>query len=250
MNNYLLHLQTYLIIKRKRIANALSFHKTNAYIPFVILSEPRSGSTLLHTYLNYHPNIQSYGEVLRENLEVKKVTVKDPLLSFVFKPHARKLKAIGLKLFYYYHDSPIYATCFQQIIQNTNVKIIHLIREDVLALYVSLKMAQHTSRWSSVKSSGKNYHQLNVNISDFRKFLQTYLQRQQDFKILFQHHKILSITYEDMVNNPDSVLKNVQEFLGVIPRPLFSLLKKQNLKPIQSLVTNYKEVKSMINENL
>lgn len=250
MNNYLLHLRTYLIIKRKRIANALSFHKTNDYIPFVILSEPRSGSTLLHTYLNYHPHIQSYGEVLRENLEVKKMNVIDPLQSFVFKPHPTKLKAIGLKLFYYYYDSPIYTNCFKQTIQNTNIKIIHLIRTDVLALYVSLKMAQHTNRWSSVTSSGKHHHQLNVNIGDFRKFLQTYLQHQQDFKILFQYHNLLIITYEDMVNNPDSVLKNVQEFLGVIPRPLFSMLKKQNLKPIQSFVINYEEVKSMINENL
>lgn len=51
MYNYLLHLRTYLIIKRKQLSNAVSRQKGRGYTPFAILCEPRTGSTLLHTYL-------------------------------------------------------------------------------------------------------------------------------------------------------------------------------------------------------
>jgi LPS sulfotransferase NodH len=249
MYNYYLHLHTYLIIRRKQILNVLSFKKSTDYVRFAILCEPRSGSTLLHTYLNFHPCIKSYGEVLREKRERSNLKVPDPIKSFVFKPHASHLKAIGLKLFYSYHNHPAYGYAFGQVVNDPDVKIIHLIRRNVLGLYVSLKIAQRTNLWSSITTSG-SFQQIKVDADDFREFARAYLQQQRDLAKLLQNHHVLNVCYEDLIKDTDYVLKTVQEFLGVHPRNLLSLLKKQNPRPIESLVINYQDVKLIADQVL
>src|SRR5687767_1263907 len=108
MYNYFLHIRTALIIKKKKWLNALSSKKNKEFSAFIILCEPRSGSTLLHTFLNYHPHIMSYGELLRENLEARKI-LHTPESLVLLKPHSSRLKAIGLKIFYEYTDDDRYS---------------------------------------------------------------------------------------------------------------------------------------------
>src|SRR5688572_9500988 len=105
MYNYYLHLRTYLIIKKKELLNYVR-SKGHHYTSFVILCEPRTGSTLLHTFLNFHPNIRSYGEILRELVEKNNNLNLNVLNANIFKPHAKHLQAVGLKLFYFYFDHP------------------------------------------------------------------------------------------------------------------------------------------------
>ena len=249
MYHYYLHIRTYLILKKKQLLNALSFAKNTTYIPFVILCEPRSGSTLLHTYLNFHPQIQSYGEILRETWEVKKDAHADPLENSIRKPHAPKIKAVGLKLFYFYYEHALYAGAFQEILKNHDIKIIHLIRKDILKLYISLQRAEKTNVWSSTKAPVREaVEKITINIEDFRYFATTYVQRQKTFQNLFQNHPIHNITYEDLSSNPDDVLKGVQKFLGVSIKKLQSLLQKQNAENMEGLLINYEEAKAVENE--
>jgi LPS sulfotransferase NodH len=215
----------------------------------VILSAPRSGSTLLHTYLNFHSHIKSYGEVLREyfegnNSEKNSVNIVERL---VFKPHSTNCKAVGLKIFYeYYKQHPYYAACFQEVLIKKDVKIIHLIRKDILKLYVSLKIAEKTNVWSTGKSSTQhNADQITIDLTDYLQFRAEYQQHQQLFTSLFQDHAVLEISYEDLAQHPDVVLKNVQQFLGVKPQQLKTLLKKQNQDNVKTHVTNYDEVQKL-----
>lgn len=250
MYYYFLYLRTYLIIKRKQLLDAVSLARKNSYTPFVILSEPRSGSTLLHTYLNSHTQIKSYGEVLRENLEERPDrTIKDPLSKLAFKPHTPALKAIGLKLFYEYYEHPLYAESFKNVIDRKDIKIIHLIRRDPLKVYTSLKIAQKTNVWSTLKSADANRIQkIQIDCEDYTSFLKSYLKHQQLFSAMFTDHPLLEIAYEDLAKNPGQTLYTVQEFLGVKPKKLFSLLKKQNPDSLQSLVVNYGEAVTLTHE--
>jgi LPS sulfotransferase NodH len=247
MYNYFLHLRTSLIIKRKEILNRI-LPGSRHYTSFAILCEPRTGSTLLHTYLNFHPNIKSYGELIRE--QVEKNHDSDPALlpTKVFRAHGRHLQAIGLKLFYFYYDHPAYSNTFKEIVEQKDIKIIHLVRKDIFRLYVSLKLAQKTNIWSSSNghSNKKNKPKIFIKTDAFEIFAKTYVQRQHYFKMLFKSHEVLFISYEDLTTNPPAVLEQVQKFLGVKPKHLLSLLKKQNIDALESVVINYDEIRKTI----
>lgn len=249
MHYYFQYLRTYLIIKRKQLLNAISLSKSKNYTPFVILSEPRSGSTMLHTYLNSHTEIKSYGEVLRENIEANAIaTETTPYIeSLAFKPHTKALKAIGLKLFYEYFEDPRYSSSFNYVINRKDVKIIYLIRRDILKVYVSLKIAQKTNVWSSVKSAGNEPRpKITIDRNDYIQFREEHLRHRRLFVTLLKDHPLLEVAYEDLVQNPQPVLKSVQQFLGVKPKALFTLLKQQNPGSVESLITNYDEVKDIV----
>lgn len=249
MHYYFQYLRTYLIIKRKQLLNAISFSKSQNYTPFVILSEPRSGSTLLHTYLNSHTQIKSYGEVLRENIEANDISKETTpyIESLAFKPHTQALKAIGLKLFYEYYEDPRYCESFNYVLKRNDVKILYLIRRDILKIYVSLKIAQKTNEWSSVKSASYEPRtRITIDRNDYIQFREEHLRHRRLFLMLLKDHPLLEIAYEDLVHNPQPVLNSIQQFLGVKPKVLFTLLKQQNPGSVASLITNYDEVKDIV----
>ncbi len=193
--------------------------------------------------------------MLRERIEHSNTTFPNLLEASIFTPHSKWLKAIGLKLFYAYYNHKVYGEYFDQIIKDQHIKVIHLTRKDILELYVSLKIAERTNLWSSVKiSSQKSTPQLHVDCLDFKQFALTYIKQQKEFKRLFKGHEILTIQYEDLHKNPDVVLQHVQEFLGVVQKKLFSLLQKQNTQDVRLLISNYEEVHLIVwqiqNENM
>jgi LPS sulfotransferase NodH len=250
MYNYLLHLQTYLVIKQKQLANFFSFRKKENYVPFVILSEPRTGSTLLHTYLNFHSNVISYGEVLREKVKEDISIARKPLRKFVFKPHASQIKAVGLKLFYSYHLKPPFQVAFQEVIDRADVRIIHLIRKDVLQQYVSLQIARETKKWSTSDTpSGKRRNKkMLLDIDNLRHYVRDHYQKQKLLNTLFQEHRMLIIYYEDLKDDAENTLLEVQQFLGVKHQKLKSLLQKQNRRLLETMLENYDEARSVIEE--
>jgi LPS sulfotransferase NodH len=246
MYNYYLHLRTYLTIKRKQFLNSTG-KKTDHYKPFIILCEPRTGSTLLHTYLNFHPSILSYGEILREQIEKNHNGCLLKLQEDIFKPHASHISTVGLKLFYYYYDHPAYSNIFKQIIERKDIKVIHLQRQDVFKLFVSLKVAQKSNVWSVVKKDERK-QKVWIDPDEFKAFAETYVQRQRFFDNLFQEHLVHKVIYENMVEHSTVELDRIQKFLGVKPRTLLSLLQKQTSNDVTSIVMNYGQISKVIEQ--
>lgn len=218
-----------MIIKRKQLAIALLSSLTNAKPEFfVILCQPRTGSTLLHTYLNSHPNIMSYGEGVRDGNEL-----------VILKKFPRSIKSVGFKLFYEDLEKGV----FKKIINQPRIKIIHLTRNDLLRQFISLKRAQETEVWSQEKDFNKSPESaIKIDILGFKKFEEDSIQQRKKMMNLFSQHEMLQISYEDLCLHPEEILASVQRFLNTKPRKLFSLLKKQSSDNIELLVSNYQEL--------
>lgn len=218
-----------MIIKKKQLTIALLSFSTNAKPEFfVILCQPRTGSTLLHTYLNTHPNIMSYGEGVRDGNEL-----------VILKKFPRSIKSVGFKLFYEDLEKDI----FKKIIDQPGIKIIHLSRNDLLRQFISLKRAQETEVWSQEKDFTKSPESvIRINIQEFKKFEKDSIQQRKEMMNLFGQHEMLQISYEDLCLHPEEILDSVQRFLNTKPRKLFSLLKKQSSDNIELLVSNYQEL--------
>lgn len=215
------YFRTWLQLKLKVIKSALT-KKHDKYSKFIILCSPRTGSTLLHTYLHSHPNINSLGEVLRKRKEDQQ-----PLNNIPFELTGLNIKAVGFKYFYFYQQESCYSLIKEKLISDTSIKVIHLIRKDVKAQYRSLKIAEKTGRWNSHKS---NYqaHNIEVDFSTLDDFDSKLKQQRKEAEDVFCEHPMLTVYYEGLTQDSDNTLRNIQRFLGVKERLLDSLLVKQS----------------------
>lgn len=220
------YLRTWLIIKRKQFLNFFP-SKEKKFTKFAIVCAPRSGSTWLHTLLNSHPKIISYGEILRENHETNPKEKLVSIHELVFHLHHSSIKAIGLKLFYEYENDKVYQNSFNEIIKDKSIHIIHLVREDKSAQFKSLKRAEKTQKWSSGKSKEQTIS-VTIDPDELGDYQRNVLISEEHIDDLFLHHPLLKIKYEDLLSDQKSVLATAQIFLNVKPRKLFSLLKRQS----------------------
>lgn len=221
-----LYLRTWLIVKRKQLLIRFPA-KGKRFTKFVIVCAPRSGSTWLHTLLNSHPQIFSYGEILRETHEVNPNKVLPSIKELVFHPHHSSIHAVGLKVFYEYEAAEPFKNQFQKIIDDNSIHILHLIREDKTAQFKSLKTAEASQQWSSGRSTHQNIT-IQINPIELEVYQRKILAQEKHINALFQDHPILNVKYEDLLSHQEKTMNDIQAFLKVKPQKLFSLLKKQS----------------------
>jgi len=218
------YIRTWIIVRRKRVWRIIGLSQNSDFTRFAIICAPRSGSTLLHTYLNSHNNILSHGEIIR-----RKVEKGEELLSideFAFSPHSKSIQAVGLKLFYEYQYQKNYSIPFAEVVKDKRIKIIHLIRKDKKGQLTSLRKAEESGVWSST-FKGEADVDVSITEKEFSKYTHKQEKLEKGFKSTFQYHNVFEITYEDLMAHPRDILAEVQEFLGVTPKKLFTLLEKQ-----------------------
>ncbi len=237
------YFRAWLIIKKKHLLNLLPRSKNN-YTRFAIICAPRSGSNWLHTLLNSHPNIISYGEILRKT-HVNNPSQNLPTLSeLVYYPHHRSVKAVGLKIFYSYLNNDKFDKSFLEVADDPGILIIHLIRKDILAQYTSLIRTEENQRWSQARPYD-NAKPIFINPEGFKAHRKDLLDNQHKIKRTFKNHPFLEIGYEDLNEHFDETLIEVQEFLGVKPRKLFSLLHKQATGSLKDQIKNWTDFKDL-----
>lgn len=225
MSKWWNYLKTWFIVTRKRILRLLDQSKGEDYTKFAIICAPRSGSTMLHTYLNSHPAILSHGEIIRIKLEqgVKEVSTRE----YIFMPISKRIKAVGVKLFYEYEGKEGYDLPFREVLSDESIKVIHLIRKDLRKQYESLKRARDSGVWSSTLKP-KEQQPIEIPEEEYKQHEQMQTMVIKSITDRLRGHDIFETTYEELTDDPKNVLNKVQKFLGVEPRPLYTLLQKQS----------------------
>lgn len=234
---------------------------------FVILSYRRSGSTMLYTLLNSHPHIRCHGELflmrkpkednfynfcLNSSLN-KKLIYYSPFrgylirqfLSFIFIKQGEE-KAVGFKLMY--KQAKIFPSILQWIKKN-NVKIIHLHRQNILKIFLSIKAAQQRgTRHSAEKTfvekisidSSKVLCEL-ISIARRLKFMDLFC------SLYFPRSSCKDVYYEEFLSDMEEVSKQLLGFLGVDSNILLKTeLKKLNPNHVRDIVTNYEILKTAL----
>lgn len=239
------YLKTLKVLYIKAIRNLFSKNKGCHYNKFFIVGIARSGTTLLHTYLNNHPNIFSHGEISILNLQDE--WIKDT----IFPPYSKNIQAVGAKVLLPI-DNKAQGVKFLKDIDNSGLSIyfLFLYRNNLLKWYVSLKIAQKTAQWSKTNERQTlPLHLKQVEI-DTKELIQNLKQAQESidyYRKLFSRQRIIELTYEQLQQYPHSKLNEIQAFLGVNSAPLVSLLKKQNPELLSELIINFEEVKEVLN---
>ncbi|HCQ28984.1 MAG TPA: hypothetical protein DIU39_01785 [Flavobacteriales bacterium] len=231
------------------------------YQPFIILGTARTGSTMLWSYLNSHPDIlclrgvygstnkinfgKYYGELPEEyhSSELIKLRNERPiefLENYIWKKYSKPFKAVGFKYFY---DHDRHLSNNEELIRyfksNKAIKFLHLKRENLLATLFSYKRALAQQQWTRADTNYKT----SITIQECKEYFQRILYNQKLFDKLFAG-RILQISYDNLINSTEQTLTNILDFIEVKALPLTTETIKNKETELLDSITNYTELKN------
>ncbi|WP_263784439.1 sulfotransferase [Salinibacter grassmerensis] len=127
--------------------------------------------------------------------------------------------------------------------EETDIAIIHLTRENLLKQKVSAQLAKKTGHWGAGATGGVNEDDAEPTVSLNPKHcyedFEAKRQMQEQIEERFSDHRLLAVTYEQLVENRNQMLRHVQEFIDVPIRPLQTETEKQRKRPLSRVIENY-----------
>jgi LPS sulfotransferase NodH len=229
------------------------------YQKFIIMSQGRSGSTMLRGILAQHSQIISFGEIFRDrrisfNIEGYNNESKSLLLlrnwyptyfldHFIFPAYSENIKAVGFKVFAHHLNHPRFAPVWEWLNCNKDIKVIFLIRKNFLASITSAEKARKTGIWGITDNSSRD--KLNVTL-DYENLVMRFKNRHRsnaEALNRLSNHQILQITYEEIIGDYNNKIRNIQNFLGVDFELHKPIGKKQEVRPLSEVITNYNELR-------
>ena len=213
------------------------------FTKFIVLSRSRTGSNLLLSLLNSHPDIIAEHEILAQldGRDAREVVAR----AYGKQPHY--VKAKGFKLFYYHPLGGGSPEVWDDLVAARDIRIIHLKRRNILRTLASRKIAGMKGVWAATSEARLDVGR-HKTVSFTAAELEEGFRRTRNWETegdrRFAAHPLLSVWYEDLVRDPDATLAQVLDFLGLRHVPLASDLRKQNPERLSALVSNYAELKS------
>lgn len=223
-----------------RILNSLfGKQKKINYERFVVITRSRTGSNLLISLLNSHPQISAKGEVFSRLEGRKTKAVYDEVF-----PVKSDFSFLGFKIFYYHPLDAKDQSIWKILDEDKEIKIIHLQRKNLLRVHISRLIAGKTDAWTSREEAGLSAEdkKVHINVDDLFSDIEESLDYIKDTNNRFRHHEVLEVFYEDLTANRDHVMEEVFSFLDLPMADLTSDLKKQNPEELSALVSNFEEV--------
>jgi LPS sulfotransferase NodH len=240
---------------------------------FIILTTARTGSNLLARSLNRATGITCHGEIMKKDFKqegssekfflnlaeqsglpksyLEQLQLNNPaeFLKLIFSP--KQQGTIGFKLFYYHAQEDLRNQLWQVLQQHKEIKIIHLIRENLLDTYISLQYAHLTKQWILPTFAYKDkidqierYDQemLSIKPQILLDFFENTSKKVRENKIRFAQHNYLEIYYENLDNQYNQELTKVFNFLEVSPFVKAQPTLKQRSKTNRERIKNYQEL--------
>lgn len=241
-------------------------HNETKSVKFCIISAGRSGSTLLVTLLDSHPEIRLLGEIFNtKGRAVQNVSdlYIEPFCEYQISNSAKRPwstfnylnslnnypianKAIGFKLI----DIELfrYPEILLKLILD-NYKIIHLVRDNPLDYYLSWEIVRQKLGQTELKSSFK-LTPVYLDTDEMLNALEGYTRRIKRFKKILElvPNSVVSITYEDLVKDRESIINSILKFLEIPSQDveLNSPLKKIAKGHYSEKIANYQQVKEIL----
>jgi LPS sulfotransferase NodH len=226
-------------------AAALSLVGQRQYLPFLILTRDRTGSNMLVQYLNSHRQISCAYEVLGK-LEGRS---GPDLIRRIYGRQPFFIRARGFKVFYYHPMDADGTSTWDALVAIPNLRLIHLIRDNILETAVSSKLAYLTGLYGDLGNSPKAIsNQVEPFEYPVEKLLSVFEQTrgwETDGLRRFSHCPQLELSYEQLVADPSHHIGRICRFLGIsqpfTPRTSF---RKQRQKSIKAILSNYDALKA------
>ncbi len=126
---------------------------------------------------------------------------------------------------------------------NKNIKVIHLKRLNILNTFISLKTAFLTNMWVTKNTNEISDPILKLDYEECLNFFKRIKNYEKKYDEFFSDHEKIEVTYEELVNNQEVIMRKIFVFLEVEYVEGKSALKKQSKKSLKDRIQNYYELK-------
>jgi hypothetical protein len=242
---------------------------------FVILTLPRTGSTLLSKSLNKHPEIFCDDEIfhfsfrdyfspnqfrfLKLRFLPKKINylinypsiyLKLPgfLTNYFKNKKGEHFKARGFKLMYY---QTFYTPGLISYLKKNNIKIILLLRENIFRNALSDLRARETGIYhhqENNKEQRSRMSKLNVDTNALKQRMDNIVQQNKQLEAIVKDMDYIKIRYEDFTDW-NGTMNKIADFLHVSRQEVSAGAKKLNPNALQDMISNYSEVENWLKNN-
>lgn len=227
-------------------------------VRFVVIAAPRTGSNMLCTMLNAHPEILCHHEIFNPagihlaldhrdgQFGLGCVAERDRHpVEFVRKVFAHRCgrNAVGFKI-----NRGQNEIAFHHVLHDSNVKKIILRRRNRVKTFVSELIAERTGQWESYEFS--DFSPSNTAVEVDVMALCAYLKQMDDYYLQIENlldatgQRNLAVAYEDL-RSPEEQ-RRILDYLGVSTSvaALIPATRKRNRPDLRSLVSNFDELRS------
>ncbi len=237
---------------------------------FIVLAAHRSGTTLLLSSLESHPQVKCHKRIFTVDVVVKRLWVRDRpgssfhqfrtaslkrRLDYIFRSKqlindfmtesaapTDGVKMVGVRVIYAEADKHPEILAWAK---EHDVGIIHLIRENALKTIVSAETAQKRG----LSHSTSKVKWVTVHLSPFKLKMQlTRLTQQiEKYQTVLKNTRHLEVSYEALVARPEAETRRILDFLKLEQLgPLTTNLVKLNPNSLGDIIENYTEVKQAL----
>jgi LPS sulfotransferase NodH len=231
---------------------------------FVIIFEYRSGSSMLISLLNSHPEALCYPEILNNQDHYAQLEILKKLSShedvreinefaapdrffpegFKIKWSSRPFSAVGLK-----SNTVVLRNipAVMRSLERSRIRLIYLTRENpvkaVLSFLNGERLAKKTGRWE-LTTAADRAGSLSVDIDLFLERLQWLRINKSLNQWFYERTNVpkLRITYEALAHSQPVTTRAMCSFLDLANHPLTSKFVKPNADNVKRLVVNYNEL--------
>ena len=234
---------------------------------FIISCAARTGSTMLVHMLRSNPEIMCHGEVfnyrnigglagrynsLRKSVEHNEALLdlyrRDPntfLYKVVFDSQERKIAGFKIKTDEIFRRP--YSRLRRLLKKDTDIKVLHLYRADLIGQFVSLKVVHDQTGVTLIHSDDQRptVKPFTADAREFQAFLKDVFRREQKSLDLYGAHRSFMISYEEAIEADAATLQDMQLFLGVNPKPLETTTVKILNHPTSETLLNYQEIEDI-----
>lgn len=214
---------------------------------FVILCQPRTGSSLLNTSLRQHPHIHMHREILNHRQPHR--LPQDGYQRLRTALAASHRRAVGCNLHAFQPDRrwdgwPKWEAAWRALADDRDIKVVHLQRLDTIAQLASWKIAALLGRWGNQHDIPER-PTIRIDPEELRWF-RDWNRAVFEWRLSrLEHHDILPLTYESLSENWDAVIRQIQDFVGARPLPLPQAVRKNETRPLSEVVENYGELQDL-----
>ena len=232
------------------------------YTKFIILGMGRTGSNFLVSSLQSQNNVITFGEIFNNAhhehiywkqpgyrksdiaLDMRENSPQEFISSMVFRKMPKWISAVGFKLFYY-HGKEEQWKCIWPFLKNMqDLKIIHLKRKNLLETYLSMSYAMQDLQWLIKSKKDANTKQaIELDYDETLKGFKQIREWENEYDSYFSNQSMQEVFYEDLVNNHDSEMTRIQEFLKIPTSKTHASTKKQSDKKLSESISNFDELK-------
>jgi len=228
---------------------------------FVILAAPRTGSNLLCTLLNSHPDILCHHEVFNPrgvfyaidhrdgSIDLGSVAERDraphEFLDRVWH-ETRGARHTGFKMTKGQNEDVM-----RRVTESESVQKIIVTRANRVRTYVSQLIAEHTDQWEVYDEDrlARDVPRLFIDASALRSHAQSNAVFYAGLRATLRstRQKWLEVRYGDLL------LRDTHErllaYLGAAPAPLAAASVRQNCRSLDTLIENYHELETALHDS-